>query len=140
MLSRVQRCTVAGSWYRRWAGCARKNSSVIGKAYSCCTASAVQSWRTSPVASTAVIPKPRSITSTGRSRHQSPWQPLPPGVHLGMPRGVLLASVVAFVAGQSVQAAPMSIRLHGEQVDIHAEGVPLVQVLNGVAWEAKMTI
>jgi len=57
-----------------------------------------------------------------------------------MRRGLFLASVLACCAARSGDSAPISIHLHGEQVDIHAEGVPLVQVLNGVAGEAKMSI
>src|SRR5689334_12587984 len=39
-----------------------------------------------------------------------------------------------------VFSSPIQIEVRGERVTVHAEKVPLVQVLNGVAWEAKMKI
>jgi len=55
-------------------------------------------------------------------------------------RVVVVLSVLGLAARSFAGAPPIQIELHGERVSIRAEKVPLVQVLNGVAWEAKMKI
>jgi hypothetical protein len=53
----------------------------------------------------------------------------------------LLALTAAFsLLARTGQPAPISIQIRGERIDIQADNTPLVQILNGVAWEAKMKI
>jgi hypothetical protein len=57
-----------------------------------------------------------------------------------MRRDVLALTVVFSFLARSAQPAPIQIQIRGERIDIHADNTPLVQILNGVAWEAKMKI
>jgi hypothetical protein len=57
-----------------------------------------------------------------------------------MRRDALAWTVVFTLLAQIGQPAPIVIQIRGERVDIHADNTPLVQILNGVAWEAKMKI
>jgi hypothetical protein len=57
-----------------------------------------------------------------------------------MRREVCALTAVLVLMAQTARTAPISIEIHGERVNIRAEKVPLVQILNGVAWESKMKI
>jgi hypothetical protein len=55
-------------------------------------------------------------------------------------RNVAVLSVLVLAGNAFASASPIQIEIRGDRVSIHAEKVPLVQVLNGVAWESKMKI
>jgi hypothetical protein len=57
-----------------------------------------------------------------------------------MRRDVLALTVALSFVARSAQPAPIQIQIRGERIDIRADNTPLVQILNGVAWEAKMKI
>jgi hypothetical protein len=57
-----------------------------------------------------------------------------------MRRDVLALTVVFSFLARAAQPAPIVIQIRGERIDIQADNTPLVQILNGVAWEAKMKI
>jgi hypothetical protein len=57
-----------------------------------------------------------------------------------MRREVLALTMAFALVARVGLPAPIQIQIRGERIDIQADNTPLVQILNGVAWEAKMKI
>jgi hypothetical protein len=55
-------------------------------------------------------------------------------------RDVLALAAILSLSVRPGESSPIVIHIRGERVDIRADNTPLVQILNGVAWEAKMKI